>query len=540
MKKVLYKLIKINVILVVLIVVLSGCKDILEKQPLDALAEGTFWQTEKDATLALIGIYNSGRGRGSYNFQNAESLIRLDCTTDNGYEKDKRLTQFNNGELESTHFVIESFWANSYSKVTRCNIFLENIANVEMNTDKKSEIIAEVKFIRALNYFWMSQYWGGVPLVTNVLTMDEANAVTRNSKDDIVNFVLSELTECETILPGERSQTEFGRATRAAALAIKGRLLMSEKRWVEASNTYESIINMELFEVNSDFKVIFEDDGEVNNEVIFPLKYAENDYATEIQRACRPFMFGGWHQINVYNELVKDFFCSDGLPINESPLYDPDNPYDNRDPRLYMTVLIPERTIFKGQLYVAHPDSAGVPDRLPRRDWSGYALLKFLDEDYEGSVTNNGADFPMIRYPEILLSYLESKIEAGDAINQDLLDRTINIIRARASVNLPPITQTNPDLLIPIVRTERRIELAFEGLRLFDLYRWETAHSILSSSFYGMKLTDDPQNYTDYIIDDQGYFFCEETHFRENVDYLWPIPQTEIDINQNLEQNSGY
>ncbi|MBN1819522.1 MAG: RagB/SusD family nutrient uptake outer membrane protein [Prolixibacteraceae bacterium] len=540
MKKVYYKLIKINIILIILSVIFSGCDDILEKQPLDALAEGTFWQTEKDATLALIGIYNSGRGRDSYNFQNAESFIRLDCTTDNGYEKDNRITQFNNGELESTHFVVESFWANSYAKIARCNVFLKNIGSVEMDEGKKLEITAEVKFIRALNYFWMSQFWGGVPLVTDVLTMEEANNVLRDSKENVVNFVLSELTECVANLPQDRPDNEFGRVTKAAALAIKGRLLMAEKRWSEAVEVYGSIMTMGIYGINPDFKDIFEDDGEVNNEVIFPLKYAENDYPTEIQRACRPFMYGGWHQINVYNELVKDFPCIDGLPVNESPFYDPSNPYDNRDPRLHMTVLIPERTVFKGQLYVAHPDSMNASDRLPRRDWSGYALLKFLDEDYEGSVTNNGADFPMVRYPEVLLSYLESKIEAGDAISQDLLDKTINLIRGRASVNLPAITQTNPDLLRPIVRTERRIELAFEGLRLFDLYRWRTAHTILNGKFYGMKLTNDPQNYTDFIVDDEGYFFCEETNFRENVDYLWPIPQSERDINQNLEQNPGY
>src|SRR6185312_6115275 len=121
-----------------------------------------------------------------------------------------------------------------------------------------------------------------------------------------------------------------------------------------------------------------------------------------------------------------------------------------------------------------------------------------------------------------------------------LLDETINKVRERPSVNMPPISVTDPALLTPILRNERRVELAFEGLRLYDLYRWQIAHINLEGNFHGMKLTNDPANYTKFPVDGDGYFVCKKMAFKQGTDYLFPIPQSERDINPNLTQNPGY
>src|SRR5690606_31231622 len=113
-------------------------------------------------------------------------------------------------------------------------------------------------------------------------------------------------------------------------------------------------------------------------------------------------------------------------------------------------------------------------------------------ESFQGTVTNYGGDFPVIRYAEVLLSYLECQLEAGRPIDQDFLDLTVNTVRSRAAVGMPPITTTDPTQLRDIVRRERRIELSYEGLRLYDLFRWRLAHINLRGKMYGMKLTDDP------------------------------------------------
>ena len=147
----------------------------------------------------------------------------------------------------------------------------------------------------------------------------------------------------------------------------------------------------------------------------------------------------------------------------------------------------------------------------------------------------------MVRYAEVLLSYLEASLETG-VVSQQLLDETINLVRARAEVSMPPVTETDPAKLMTILRRERRVELAWEGLRLYDLFRWRVAHINLRSRVHGMKLCTvaEAATYAKFPVNENGYFFCEETFFREAVDYLWPIPQTEIDVNPNLTQNPGY
>src|SRR5690606_24701992 len=145
---------------------------------------------------------------------------------------------------------------------------------------------------------------------------------------------------------------------------------------------------------------------------------------------------------------------TDGKSIQDSPLYDPKKPYDNRDPRMDMSIFIPGRTLWKGQLFVLHPDAGGAW-RLTDRDWSGCGLKKFADEIHTTAINNYGVDYQMIRYAEILLGYLESKLEAGVVIDQNLLDISINRLRKRATVNMPSVTETNPAALREIVRRER-------------------------------------------------------------------------------------
>lgn len=531
--------------LFLLVCLSSGCqKDLLDKQPLDQLSTATFWETQSDATLALTGVYNTGASYSDgpmYDFWKPDTYIRLlDLTTDNGYEKDNLVGDLNNGNRTSTYSPVNLLWQSSYQKIARCNNFLEHIDAVKMDATQKAAMIAEVKTIRAYDYFYLAFYWGDVPLVTKLLSINEANSVTRTPRNEMIDFVLTELQSAINDLPEIRPDKEKGRITKAAALAILGRVQMSERLWPDAVKTYKQIIDMNIYKIDPQFKTLFEVAGENSSEIILSLKRMQNVFGTLVQRSCIPFMYGGFHQFNVYNSIVESFECTDGKTIQESPLYDPNHPYVNRDPRLYASVFIPEFTVFRGQLYVAHPDSVKAKDRLPLRAWSGYALKKFVDESYTGPVTSYGGDFPLIRYAEILLSYLETNIEAGLPITQALLDQTINQVRGRTSVNMPPITETDPVKLTPILRNERRVELAFEGLRLYDLFRWHIAHIVLDNKFYGMKLTNNPSGYTAFPIDNNGYFLCREMNFRENTDYLFPIPQAERDINSNLTQNPGY
>jgi hypothetical protein len=189
---------------------------------------------------------------------------------------------------------------------------------------------------------------------------------------------------------------------------------------------------------------------------------------------------------------------------------------------------------------MAHPDSIkkGVGSQP---GCTGYHVRKFVDEQHDLPVYT-GADYLFIRYAEVLLSYLECMIESGAAIDQGLLDQTINQIRSRAAVNMPVVTETDPALLTEILRNERRTELFVEPfIRHMDLLRWGLWPECMNREFHGMKLTDDPANYTAFPVDENGHLISWDRtgqFLPHNV--ILPIPQAELDINPDLGQNPGY
>ena len=525
---------------------LTNCES-LDRNPLDSLSKDTFWETENDVNLALTGVYNvvGGTGQGSYDlWSQVGHLYLFECTTDNGFEKDNQVSDINSGSLTSTYGVVRSLWANTYKHISRCNYFLNNIDDVVMNPDKQAEVKAEVQVMRAFDYFYLYFLWGDVPFTTSLLSIEEANNISRTSKKEISDFVIKELQEAINYLPVTRPDSEHGRITKGGALGVLGRVLMAENLWAQAKEVYKQIIDLDVYTIDPRFKDLFEEKGNSSKEYVLVSVRKENDYGTPILRGCHGFDWGGWHWFSPFNELVEEFECVDGKPINESPLYDPDNPYENRDPRLYETIGISGLTVFKNKLYIAHPDSSAVKyqDQVTRRPWSGYLLHKFSDAEYNGHIAEYGGDFAIIRYAEVLLSYLESSIENNDPISQNLLDETINKVRGRADVQMPRVTETNYEKLVEILRRERRVELAWEGLRLYDLYRWRIAHEKLNQRFTGMKVVSalEANDYTTVNVDDKGYYLTQEKKFREDVDYLWPIPQSEMDVNPNLTQNPGY
>jgi hypothetical protein len=235
----------------------------------------------------------------------------------------------------------------------------------------------------------------------------------------------------------------------------------------------------------------------------------------------------------------------DGLPIETSPLYDEANPFNNRDPRLYVTVFLPSYTTFRGKLYLSNPDPASpgyTTSGTGLIGHTGYTWKKYVTENYVGDWGSSGDDIIWIRYAEVLLSYLESVLEAGQTITQTILDESINKVRGRAEINMPPVTETDPAILRDIVRRERRVEFATERLiRWMDIHRWGIASQVINKKFYGMKLTNDPAHYTKFVVNEKGYkFVIDRTGSYLPHNDLWPLPQSELDINKNLEQNPGY
>jgi len=540
-KNIYLRFIRTAALTVCAVLIFAGCsEDLFEKEPLDAISDATFWQTQEDAYLALVGVYDNGTGFKGEDFWTPRALLYLDLMAGQGSEKELLPDHVTDGSLNASYFITANYYSNGYQKIVACNNFLDHIDQVEMDADLKLEMKAEVRTIRAYQYFNLALYFGGVPLVKTLLTVEEVNSLSRASKEDVWSFAETELSESYPDLPSERPDSESGRITSGAALAILGRLQLANKDWSNAATTYKMIIDSQAYSLATNFQGLFWQENEGNSEVILSSQYQEDTYSHVLTQYLYPEMYGGWHQFSPYNELVKTFEATDGLTIEESPIFDVNDPYENRDPRLDYTIMISDRTVFQDRTFVSRPDSDS-PDRFTRYNWSGYNIFKFMDPSFQSTnLFNYGGNWAIIRYAEVLLGYLEAKLEAGDAIDQSLLDATINRIRGRQDVQMPAIDVSGTEQLRECIRRERVVEFAFEGLHYYDLLRWGTAAENLNRSFTGMKLTNDPTNYTDYDVDDQGYLIYQTRNFKEGINELWPIPQGEIDINPNLEQNPGY
>ncbi len=526
---------------VFLLVAVIGCKKELDLQeyPKEQLSEAIFWNNKADAEKALTACYRAENWTGWWNNFNGWNILGIKFEGWTDILSNKELgSGFPQAGIVSTDQQVKDMWSSNYARIARANYFLDNIAKVTMTEMERSEMVAEAKFLRAYSYFWLSQLYGNVPLVEKTLTFDEANSVKQATQKEVVEFAIKELMEAERNLPVRRSAAQKGRVEKGAALALLGRFLMAEKRWAEAAETYKKIIDLNRYVIDNRFKELFQDEGDNSDEIIFSRKYMQDVFGEPMtQLASVPGWYGGYTQFSFFQNFVDRFLMIDGKSIDESPLYDPANPFENRDPRLYATVLLPDYSFVNGKKYVGHPDST----KQTGPGVTGYGLNKFYDPSYAGDKNRYGGDYKLMRYAEVLLSYLEANLESGAVITQSLLDETINKVRGRQEIKMAAVTETDPQKLRTIVRNERAVELACEGgIRYWDLIRWKIAVETLNRKFYGMKITDNPAQYTGkYVINEKGEIFIQERKF-EDRNYLWPIPQSELDVNPNLKQNPGY
>ncbi len=518
----------------------------LDRTPLDQFSETDFWTSEANAQIALTGIYRGNMGFNSPEYNPTDwwtygGLIFMEFPTDNAYDRrgtNSNFYKMTNGTLLANNPYTKSYWTNSYAKITRCNRFLEGISKMTDAAAVK-RFTAEARFLRAAQYFYLSQFFGSVPLVTKVLSKDEANVVERATKDQIVDFVINEFKEAAVDLPRfkDLKTTESGRVSKQAALAFLGRTYLASKKYKEAADTYKEIIDYGDNIIDPDYQSLFLPSGKSSKENIFSLQYLQDLAGSAIPQHAFPVKNGGWCIINVAESLFAAYQFKDGTNFSyDSPMYNPKNLGQNRDPRLDYTIYY-DGAMFHGSRYVCHPDSAS-GDKVAggQTTQTGFMMRKYFDESYSGNLNSYGMNLPVIRYAEVLLSYLEAKMEAGDAITQDLLDATINKVRGRASVKMPAITQTNAELLRPILRNERRVELAMEGIRYWDLLRWGIAAETLNGYVYGApfpgskRVSKTPEG----TVDKYGRWYVNKRAFRKGQDETWPIPQSEQDINPNL------
>lgn len=537
-----------NIILVMAMFFIASCSDnFLNVYPTDKLSDATFWKDEKDADLALAGVYNQ--------FEFWWNPIYWDMASDNGYSQFpwENFQNWGNGNVNPTS-IGYSFY--DFNLVTRANTFLENIDNVPMDESKKKRYIAEVRFLRAYDYYRKVMWHGDIPLITKTFDSPSESIVPRTPKSEVVAFILSELEAASTDLPKENNVDSKGHATAGAAIGLKARLELYEgantpSMYAAAATDAKRVMDMGVYALFNDYPGIFLVDNEtVQTETILDVQYMKDVFWNQIYRRFFAGSVGGWSSLSATQSIVDAYGMTNGKAINEAGSgYDEDHPFADRDPRLDYTILYSGKP-FNGSYYSSIDQY--LPGNVPNPNYwavdvgpdTGYNIAKYYDPSGSSNPDNGGANVIVMRLSEMYLTYAEGKIESN-AIDQSVLD-AINTVRARAYNvavgdvgNYPAVTTTNQAELRTIIRNERRVELAFEGLRYFDVKRWDLGPTVLNGPLMGAR-----KGSVDFATGEVTYatdrLMPETRNFFPNRNYLLPIPQSQMDLNPELNQNPGY
>lgn len=496
------RFIKILILSSILILNVSACNSFLDVDPSDKYSTDTFWKTEDHAMAGLMGCYNA---LGSW--RSGLYTMEFDMMTSNSmpYNEANGTQAISKGAHLSTTPIIENLWKDCYTGIGRTNAFIDYVVTVDMDEAEKKSMVGEAKFLRAFYYFNLVDKFGGVPLILESPDANKHSNLPRNTKSEVVEQIISDLDDAVDVLPESYSGSNLGRATRGAALALKARVLLYNERWEEAAKVAKQIIDSGVYKLFDDYRHFFSESNKHNCEVIFDVESRIPEYPTgfdhNLWRLNRPAPL---------KELVDVYLCTDGLPISESPLYDHNHPYENRDPRLLKSI------VCIGYPYLGKT--------IERSDvvTTGFGVKKYTT--YEDNVSiplveRSAFNFILIRYAEVLLTYAEAQNEASgpDASVYD----AINQLRKRPDINMPEVTKgLSKEEMRQVIRLERRVELTFEGIYYSDILRWKTAEIENNGMMH----------------DCDGIAVVERS-FNPKRDYLWPIPNNQKILNPNLEQN---
>ncbi len=522
--------------IVFLLTSLASCKsDFLDVYPKYEMNDGVFWKTEKDAEMALTGLYSNNDVWSSW--ESFWNILWWDLVSDNGYcQFGHDIAVIGNGQLTPATVVRNYF---DYKQIRRCNNFLEKIENVKMDESLKKRYKAEARFLRAYDYFRKVQFYGDVPLVTATIP-DPSNAkLAQTPKQEVVNFILKELGEIASDLPVQNVLDSDHHITKGAALALKARLELYEEKYAEAMADAKQVMDMSVYELFPQYDGLFWVKNEtIAKEAILEIPYIKDYYSNWIWQEVLPAKEGGWSAITAVQTMVDAYEMANGKTIDDPTSgYNPEKPFLNRDPRFAMTILYPGAW-YNGRYFNSLDSDSPDYNKIAAAPRSGYNVLKY-SEVVPGDLLQNGdKNVIVIRLAEMLLTYAEAAIEQN--IINDEVYRTINKIRNRAG--MPDVDRSvynTQSKLRELIRRERRIELAFEGLRYWDIKRWDIGATALNGPLYGC-LEGSVNNQTGEVTWSTTRIKLEDRIFHPERKYLLPIPQSEMDINKNLKQNPGY
>lgn len=561
----------------------TGCYD-LETYPGDKVNEGTFYKTGDHAHQGWMGIYGMLRLNEAYGYQ-----FCFDHLGDIAYGYNYYMMFL--ATYTDRDGTIQAHWQTFYDGIHRVNTFIRSVKGMRgIITDEQiNEYVAEAKFLRAMFYFSLTDLFGGVPYYDESTNVNEEFMnlkQPRSSLEEVRAHILEDLDEAIKYLPVEHAASEYGRATKGAAYALRGKVHLYDKEWQSAINDFEEIVynksNNYGYALDDDYARVFKlYNGAKSPETVFSIQNKSGvgtEYGMQIQAlmGCRGAYGSCWNNTVPSTQLVDMYEFKDGRPFNWDeifPGYNAMTPeqrkellsvemdgsgtivglreadtakilsaYTCRDPRLMATVIVPYshymgnigRTTNVDLIFALDHNLAGNANGGTIQNnagWVSYLYRKFVTEGDQGGAISNRLHtpfaFPLIRFADVLLMLSEAYNEAGQ------LDKAVTEFnKVRARVGMPGLNSgpawmvvSNKEQMAERIRKERAVEFAGEGLRFSDLRRWgyEIAHKTLNN-------VDAVNIYGEPIY----------THLFTERDMLWPIPGVERERNKELTQNPGW
>ena len=539
------------------ILILFSCE--LNRLPETDLSDAGFWKNANDFEQGVNYLYTlylpSAGATTNY-------PLATDQMSDNAMGLD--LNEISNGSfLPDANF---GPWDGDYTLIRNANNILEKAEASGELKETLTQYIAEARFFRAWGYFELVSRYGDVPLITKTLDINDPELyAARTPRSEVIEFIYDDLDYAADNLPDKSESLDndaYGRITSGAAMAFKSRVALREGTWIKFhgaggnANTHLNIAMESALDVmQSGTYSLFNDFGTDSYEMLFknPGQGPDNDEAIMVNRFDVDFdnniassqytqqLTRGFYAPT--RSLVDAYLCTDGLPIDQSPLYqgqvNANSEFIDRDPRLDAII------VQKGEQYLleaASTDYAPDPYQPTIASATGYRVEKYVD------VNGYFLDHIIMRYGEVLLNYAEAVYELNDAISDADLDLSINLLRDR--VGMPDLTNAfvtgNGLNMRDEIRRERRIELAMEGARYDDLLRWKIAETELPKALEGVRFFNAEYVNTDVtslVLTTDSVLVGEaasQRSFDPSKQYLWPIPLNQISINQNLEQNPNW
>lgn len=552
----------------------SSCVD-LDTAPLNQKSDATMWKTPEDAEQGVSVLY-------AY-LPSSMDQASSDVYTDNAVHGIKwAVSQQAHGVWNTTDFS----WSGEYQYIRWANLVLANIDQVEGFTDaQRNNVLGQAYFFRAYIYADLIRQFGDVPYTDKPMDLSEQEGIVREDWKTVYDKVMADFDQAISLLP---EYTTNGRVNKQVARGFKAKTALyfanpacphsvADGYQVAATNAKAIIDSGHYGLYDGDYSGTAKDytgnyasmfwslNMDNSNESLISVRNIAslNNGTYYIGFNCFPTL--GWGGTNPTQGLVDCFEDCEGAPISESKIYDPLHPNLNRDPRCTANIFFSGDEWYGEKIVTTPLPSSGVRALYGRANacgdatLTGYHTKKWLDPAIHPQIGgwNHDACGSVMRFTEVLLMYAEAMNEMSDR-PQEALD-AVNKVRAR--VGMPALQKTDAslptyvgsqDALRQRIRNEFRVEFCFEGdHRQWDARRWNIATDVLNAPRYSYKykIIDDPANALPgdngqvcllYVADGKQDEIQDQIIRYSAHNYLYPIPQDQIDLNKNLEQNPGY